>query len=101
MPWCIFIAIVFVIALPDHAAIFTVGMPGLGTVPLTALPAADFAGEKVDSAVSALAGFPAFQLTLYLLEHVRADNGFVVAFYIILRNFTLVNFFFLVRKSTV
>ena len=45
------------------------------------------------TAVSAFTGFPAFQLPLYLLEHILADDGFVVVLNIVLRDFTLVDLF--------
>ena len=49
----------------------------------------------MNAAVSSFALFPAFQFPLYLFEHIRADDGFVVAFHIVLRNFTLIDLFLL------
>ena len=45
--------------------------------------------------MSAIAGFAAFQFPLYLLKYLRADDGFVVALHIILRNFTFIDLFLL------
>ena len=49
----------------------------------------------MDAAVPSFALFPSFQFPLYLLEHIRADDGFVVAFHIVLRDFTLIGLFLL------
>ena len=49
----------------------------------------------MNTTVSAVVCLSVYQLTLHLLKHVRADDGFVVAFHIVLRNFTLVDFFLL------
>ena len=43
------------------------------------------------TAVSTLAGFAAFQFTLHLFKHIRADDGFVVTLHIVLWDFTLVD----------
>ena len=42
--------------------------------------------------------FPVFQFPLYLFKHARADDGFMVAFHIVLRNFALIDFFLLGEK---
>ena len=49
----------------------------------------------MNSAVPSFALFPAFQFPLYLLEYIRADNGFMVAFHIVLRDFALIGLFLL------
>ena len=79
------------VALPDHTVVFAVGVPGLGAVPLAALTAAYLAGEKVYTAVPPSALFPALKFLLYQFKHLRADDGFVVAFDVVLRNLALVD----------
>ena len=49
----------------------------------------------MNAAVPSFALFPAFQFPLYLLEYIRADDGFVVAFHIVLWDFTLIGLFLL------
>ena len=49
----------------------------------------------MNPAVPSFALFPAFQFPLYLLENIRADYGLVVAFHIVLRDFTLIGLFLL------
>lgn len=79
------------VALPNGLAVFAVGMPDLGAVPVPALTTFDFAGEKMYSAVPV----PAFDSTLHLhlhkLEGFRLDDGLVIILDIILRDFVLVN----------
>ena len=65
---------------------------------MSTVTAADFAGEKVDSAVSAFAATAPSQFLLNHLELLWGDDGFVVAFHIILRNFTLVLLFLLCKE---
>ncbi len=55
----------------------------------------------MDAAVSPTAAFSTLQFLLNQLKHLRLDDGFVVALHIVLRNLSLVDLFFLVRKSTV
>ena len=79
------------IALPDDAAVFIGGVPGLGAVPATADSAFYPAGEKVDAAVPSSALLSLFQLTLHHLENLRLDNRLVVSLDVVLRDLALVD----------
>ena len=88
-----FLAVILVITLPDYSAILTVGMPDLGTVPLSALSAAYLAGEKVDTAVRAPTLLSALQFLLNQFKHLRLNDGLVISLHIVLRDFALVDLF--------
>lgn len=90
-----FLAVILVITLPDYSAILTVGMPDLGTVPLSALSAAYLAGEKVDTAVRAPTLLSALQFLLNQFKHLRLNDGLVISLHIVLRDFALVDLFLL------
>lgn len=65
-------------------------MPDLSAVPAIAVSAFDFAGEDGYPAIAFLP-FPApFDSFLHPVEYLRADDGFVVVFHIVLRHFPLI-----------
>lgn len=69
-------------------------MPDLGPVPASALAALDFAGEDGYAAVTSPAFTPPLDFFLYPVEDLRADDGFVVIFHIVLRHFPFIRFRF-------
>ena len=51
-------AVKFMVALPDHPAVFVVGMPDLGAVPAPAVPAPYLTGKNAHAAIPAAAFAP-------------------------------------------
>ena len=51
-------AVKFMVALPDHPAVFVVGMPDLGAVPAPAVSAPYLTGEDAHAAIPAAAFAP-------------------------------------------
>ena len=78
--------------------VFAVGMPDIWAVPASAAAAFYLSGEDVYSTVVFLASTSLQYLTLDHLEHFRLDNGFVVILYIVLWNFSLIDFGLLGKK---
>lgn len=69
-----------------------------GAVPASAAAAFYLSGEDVYSTVVFLASTSLQYLTLDHLEHFWLDNGFVVILYIVLWNFSLIDFGLLGKK---
>jgi hypothetical protein len=70
-------------------------MPDLGPVPASALGALDFAGEDGYASVTSPAFTPPLDFfLLHPVEDLRADDGFVVIFHIVLRHFPFIRFRF-------
>lgn len=82
------VPIEFVIAAVNHPAVLVIGMPDLGAVPTSALRTFYLVGEDADPAVPRFAFLGAFgKFRLHQVEYARLNDGFVVAFHIILGNF--------------
>lgn len=90
-----FLAVVFVIALPDDFPVFVRALPDLGAVPAATLDAFDFAGEVVYAAVAVPARTAFLKLNLHLIENIRINDGLMVALDVVLRNLALVDLRFL------
>lgn len=73
-------AIVLVVAAPDGFLVFAGGVPDFRAVPTAAFTALDLARESVDSAVIFFPFAASLYFTLYHLEHIRINDGFVVPF---------------------
>ena len=77
------------VALVNHTAIFTVGMPNLRTKVTPAVSADDFRGVNAGAAVRFDASFP--ELRLYKIELIRRDNRRMAVLDIVLRNLSLID----------
>lgn len=87
-------ALELIVASVDGSAVLVGRMPDLGPVPASALAALDFAGEDGYAAVTSPAFTPPLDFFLYPVEDLRADDGFVVIFHIVLRHFPFIRFRF-------
>ena len=65
---------IFLVALPNHAAVRGVGMPDFAAVKASALPADDPAGKGMEAACKQPDLFALFQLILYKVENLRVDD---------------------------
>ena len=74
------------VALPDHLAVLVGGVPDLGAVQASAVPAIHDAGEEMNAAVAVRAGLSGGDLLLHQIEGLRADDGLVVTLHIVLRH---------------
>lgn len=92
--WCLAMALELIVASVDGSAVLVGRMPDLGPVPASALAALDFAGEDGYAAVTSPAFTPPLDFFLYPVEDLRADDGFVVIFHIVLRHFPFIRFRF-------
>ena len=92
--WCLAMALELIVASVDGPAVLVGRMPDLGPVPAAALAALDFAGEDGDAAVTAPLVTPPLDFFLHPVEDLRADDGFVVIFHIVLRHFPFIRFRF-------
>ena len=70
----------------------TLTISDLGTIPTAAFAALNLAGEVVDSAVIFLTFAAPLNLALNHLEDIRIYDGLMVTLYIVLRNFTFIDF---------
>lgn len=91
---CLAMALELAVASVDGPAVLVGRMPHLGPVPASALAALDFAGEDGDAAVTAPPVTPPLDFFLHLVENLRADDGFVVIFHIVLWHFPFIHFRF-------
>ena len=83
------------VASVDGPAVLVGRMPELGPVPAAALGALDFAGEDGYASVTSPAFTPPLDFfLLHPVEDLRADDGFVVIFHIVLRHFPFIRFRF-------
>ena len=92
--WCLAMALELVVASVDGPAVLVGRMPDLGPVPASALATLDFAREDGYAAVTSPAFTPPLDFFLYPVEDLRADDGFVVIFHIVLRHFPFIRFRF-------
>lgn len=92
--WCLAMALELIVASVDSPAVLVGRMPDLGPVPASALAALDFAGEDGYAAVTSPAFTPPLDFFLHPVEDLRADDGFVVIFHIVLRHFPFICFRF-------
>ena len=92
--WCLAMALELIVASVDGPALLVGRMPYLGPVPASALAALDFAGEDGYAAVTSPAFTPPVDFFLHPVEDLRADDGFVVIFHIVLRHFPFIRFRF-------
>lgn len=83
------------IALPDDLPVGVVAVPDFRTVPVAAVAALDLAGKDADRALAVPALFAGGHQGLHHLEGLRIDNGLVIIFDIVLRDFALIGFFLL------
>lgn len=94
------IPVIIILVLRDpgvlsYELLYLVGrMPHLGPVPAAALTALDFAGEDGYAAVTSPAFTPPLDFFLHPVEDLRADEGFVVIFHIVLWHFPFIHFRF-------
>ena len=91
-------AFVFPVAAPDGPSIPVRGMPDLGTVKASAVPADDATGEQPLPAVPVAVLLPRFNLQLHQLVYLFGNDGRVAVPHIILGNLTLVLFELLGQK---
>ena len=91
---CLAMALELVVASVDGSAVLIGRVPDLCPVPAAALAAFDLAGEDGYAAVAAPALTPPLDFFLYPVEDLRADDGFVVIFHIVLRHFPFIRFRF-------
>lgn len=78
----------------DGPAVLVGRMPALGPVPASALAALDFAVGDGYAAVKSPAFTPPRDFFLHPVKKLRADDGFVVIFHIVLRHFPFIRFRF-------
>ena len=91
---CLAMALELVVASVDGSAVLIGRVPDLCPVPAAALAAFDLAGEDGYTAVAAPALTPPLDFFLYPVEDLRADDGFVVIFHIVLWHFPFIHFCF-------
>lgn len=68
-------ALIFVIALPDQAAILGVGIPHLTAILPATFPAENFPAERIGAARPVAVGPALFPLILYKVEYLRRNDG--------------------------
>lgn len=90
--------LIFVVALPDQAAILGVGIPHLTAILPTTFPAENFHAERMGAARPVAVGPAPFPLILYKVEYLRRNDSWMAIFYIILRNLALVGFYLFAGK---
>mgnify|MGYP007059316931 CR=1 FL=1 len=83
------VALELAVALVNHTAIFTVGVPNLRTKVTPAVSADDFRGVNAGTTVGLDASFP--ELRLHKIELIRRDNCRMAVLHVILRNLTLID----------
>ncbi len=93
-----FLTLELSIALPDGAAVLTVGMPDLGAVPATAVAADNAGGENSAAAVVTAQRLAPCELSLHHIKLIWGNDGLVALLYIILWNLALVDLHFLVQE---
>ena len=92
---CAFLPVLeFVIALPDHTAVFGSRMPHFRAEETATAGADDFCRENAASAILFAESFSSFYFCLYQLILLRGNDRIMTVFHEILRNFTLVDFLF-------
>ena len=83
------------IALPDDLPVGVVAVPDLRPIPAAAVAALDLAGEDTDRALAVPAFGAGGHQGLHHLEGLWIDNGLMIVFDIVLRDFALVGLFLL------
>lgn len=83
------------IALPDDFPVGIIAMPDFRTIPTATVAALDLAGENADRTLTIPAPFTSGHQGLHHLKGFWIDDGLVVIFDIILRNFAFVGLFLL------
>ena len=83
------------IALPDHFPVGIIAVPDFRTVPAATVAALDLAGENADRTLTIPALFAGGHQSLHYLKGFWFDDGLMVIFDIILRNFAFVGLFLL------
>ena len=68
-------ALIFVVALPDQAAILGVGIPHLTAILPATFPAENFPAERIGAARPVAVGPALFPLILYKVEYLRRNDG--------------------------
>ena len=81
----------FPVALPDHPAIFAIGVPDLGTIHTATVTADDLSGKGSEAVVPSSQLLPPGNLHLNRFPFGRLNDGRVAALYIVLGDFTFVD----------
>ena len=89
---------VLAVALPNDCLVFIVGVPGLQTVPFTAVTADDLGAQHALTAVGSADGLSALYLILNSIPLRRVNDGFMAFLNIVLRNFTIIDLLFFRKK---
>ena len=92
------VAAVFLVAAVDDLAVAVGRVPYFRAVPAPAVGAFDFVGENAHAAVPRTALRASGKFRLHHVEHCRADDGFVIALHIVLRDFALVLLYLLLQE---
>ena len=90
--------VVLAVALPDDSLVFVIGVPGLQTVPFTAVTADNLGAQYALTAVGSADGLPALYLILDSIPFQRVNDGFMAFLNIVLRNFALIDFLLFRKK---
>jgi len=86
-----YFALELMVALPYHTAVLAVGVPHLGTEPLSAITAENSTGKRTLRRGATCGFLSPAKLSLYHIPRFGIDDGGIAVFHIILRNLALVD----------
>src|SRR5690625_3611075 len=89
-----FISTKLMITLPNYSAVFTVGMPYLRTIPTATLATLNLPCKYMCSTMPIFSCLSGSKFSLHHVKYRRVNNGLMVIFYIVLRNFSFIYFLF-------